>query len=106
MTAFRILIIQRHSAIPKSRVGKDGPWGSHIQGITQLLGFGTMNLNHIKAISKGSKTGTGEATIEINLKLRRLVSEIQDGEIDTDSIYNGFKDNLRLIWDHFLSWES
>ncbi|KAH9784286.1 hypothetical protein KPL71_009595 [Citrus sinensis] len=52
------------------------------------------------------KTGTGEATIEINLKLRRLVSEIQDGEIDTDSIYNGFKDNLRLIWDHFLSWES
>ncbi|KAH9784280.1 hypothetical protein KPL71_009591 [Citrus sinensis] len=43
------------------------------------------------------KTGPGEATIEINLKLRRLVSEIQDGKIATDSIYSGFKDNLREL---------
>lgn len=51
------------------------------------------------------KNATGEATIEINLKLRRIVSEIQDGKIDIDSVYSGFKDNLRLIWDHFLSCE-
>ncbi|KAH9728281.1 hypothetical protein KPL70_008972 [Citrus sinensis] len=51
------------------------------------------------------KSGNGEAIIGINLKFRRIVPEIQDGEIDTDSIYNGFKDNLSLIWDHFLSWE-
>ncbi|GAY68167.1 hypothetical protein CUMW_262010 [Citrus unshiu] len=51
------------------------------------------------------KTATGEATIEINLKLRRIVSEIQDGKIDIDSVDSGFKDNLRLIWDHFLSCE-
>ncbi|KDO38856.1 hypothetical protein CISIN_1g0391422mg, partial [Citrus sinensis] len=26
-----------------------------------------------------------------------------DGKIDTDSIYNGFKDNVRLMWERFLS---
>ncbi|KAL9436506.1 hypothetical protein AB3S75_022539 [Citrus x aurantiifolia] len=49
------------------------------------------------------KTATGEAAIEISLELRSIVSEIQDGKIDADSIYNGFKDYLRLIWDHFLA---
>ncbi|KAH9784330.1 hypothetical protein KPL71_009615 [Citrus sinensis] len=49
------------------------------------------------------KTATGETAIEISLELRSIVSEIQDGKIDADSIYNGFKDYLRLIWDHFLA---
>ncbi|XP_006479042.2 uncharacterized protein LOC102626205 isoform X1 [Citrus sinensis] len=49
------------------------------------------------------KTATGETAIEISLELRSIVSEIQDGKIDADSIHNGFKDYLRLIWDHFLA---
>ncbi|KAJ4721187.1 DNA ligase [Melia azedarach] len=51
------------------------------------------------------KTATGEAAVEIALKLKRVVSEIQEEKVDTDSTYNVFKDNLKLIWDHFLSCE-
>ncbi|ESR56578.1 hypothetical protein CICLE_v10024414mg [Citrus x clementina] len=93
-----------------------GPWGSHILGKdTELLGFWHTEFKSYKSPSLklkvrnadrfDFKTATGEATIEINLKLRRIVSEIQDGKIDTDSVYSGFKDNLRLMWDHFLSCE-
>ncbi|ESR56562.1 hypothetical protein CICLE_v10022814mg [Citrus x clementina] len=103
MNSIRILI---NSAIPDPEVKGDytivGVWHNEFKSYkSPSLKLKVRNVDRFIF-----KTGTGEATIEINLKLRRLVSEIQDGEIDTDSIYNGFNDNLRLIWDHFLSWES
>ncbi|ESR56565.1 hypothetical protein CICLE_v10020658mg [Citrus x clementina] len=115
MNSIRILI---NSAIPDPEVkgGLRWPMGKSYSGDYTIVGVWHNEFKSYKSPSLKLKvrnvdrfifkTGTGEATIEINLKLRRLVSEIQDGEIDTDSIYNGFNDNLRLIWDHFLSWES
>ncbi|GAY66023.1 hypothetical protein CUMW_245460, partial [Citrus unshiu] len=85
MSSIRILI---NSAIPDPKVkgGLRWPVGKSYSGNYTVVG-----------------AGTGVATIEINLKFRRIISDIQGGEIDTDSIYNGFKEQLRLIWDHFLS---
>ncbi|KAL5768016.1 hypothetical protein ACOSP7_014596 [Xanthoceras sorbifolium] len=48
------------------------------------------------------KTATGEATIEVVLKLKRIISDLQEMKVETDSILEVFKDNLKLIWDHFL----
>ncbi|GAY66024.1 hypothetical protein CUMW_245460, partial [Citrus unshiu] len=67
-------------------------------------GVATIEINlKFRRIISDIQSATGWKTIEIHLKWRRIVSEIQGGEIDTDSIYNGFKEQLRLIWDHFLS---
>ncbi|GAY68169.1 hypothetical protein CUMW_262030 [Citrus unshiu] len=114
MNNIRILI---NSAIPDPKVkgGLIWPMGKSYSGNYTVVGVWHHELKSYKSPSLKLKvinvdrfrfkTGTGVATIEINLKFRRIVSEIQDGETDTDSINNGFKDNLRLIWDHFLSWE-
>ncbi|KAK0600732.1 hypothetical protein LWI29_017936 [Acer saccharum] len=48
------------------------------------------------------KVAIGESTFEVNLKLRRIVSHLQEVKIERDSICDVFKDNLRMIWDHFL----
>ncbi|KAJ6349416.1 hypothetical protein OIU77_006906 [Salix suchowensis] len=48
------------------------------------------------------QSGSGEATREIYLKLKRIVSEMQELGAETDSICNMLKDSLRLIWDKFL----
>ncbi|KAH9728291.1 hypothetical protein KPL70_008976 [Citrus sinensis] len=114
MNNVRILI---NSAIldPKVMGGLRWPMGKSYSGNYTVVGVWHREIKSYKSPSLKLtlmnvdrfffKSGTGMATIEINLKFRRIVSEIQDGEIDTDSIYNGFKDKLRLIWDHFLSWE-
>ncbi|KAI9187078.1 hypothetical protein LWI28_024150 [Acer negundo] len=44
----------------------------------------------------------GEASIEVYLKLKRLVSDLQEEKVGTDSIFEMFKDNLKMIWDHFF----
>ncbi|KAK4851178.1 hypothetical protein QYF36_012974 [Acer negundo] len=46
--------------------------------------------------------GVGEATIEVTLKLKRIVSDLQEDKVETDSILDMFKDNLKMIWGHFL----
>ncbi|XP_044473212.1 uncharacterized protein LOC123201709 [Mangifera indica] len=48
------------------------------------------------------KSGTGEATMEITLQLKRLVSEMQEDKLEYGSIYDMFQDTIRLIWDNFL----
>ncbi|KAJ0079544.1 uncharacterized protein LOC116114946 [Pistacia vera] len=48
------------------------------------------------------KSGTGEATMETTLQLKRLVSELQEEKLEYRSIYNMFQDTIRLIWDNFL----
>ncbi|KAK2637642.1 hypothetical protein Ddye_025437 [Dipteronia dyeriana] len=47
----------------------------------------------------------GQASIEVYLKLKRLVSDLQEEKVETDSILDMFKDNLKMIWDHFLCCE-
>ncbi|KAK4852031.1 hypothetical protein QYF36_020512 [Acer negundo] len=42
------------------------------------------------------------ASIEVYLKLKRLVSDLQEEKVGTDSIFEMFKDNLKMIWDHFF----
>ncbi|XP_065630063.1 uncharacterized protein LOC112035781 isoform X3 [Quercus suber] len=49
------------------------------------------------------RTSTGEATREITLKLKNIVSLLQEVEISLVS--EMLKDHLRLIWDHFLCCE-
>ncbi|KAK0600553.1 hypothetical protein LWI29_016097 [Acer saccharum] len=44
----------------------------------------------------------GQASIEVNLKLKRLVSNLQEEKVETDSIFEMFKDNLKMIWVHFF----
>uniref|UniRef100_A0A7N2LAV7 DUF7903 domain-containing protein n=1 Tax=Quercus lobata TaxID=97700 RepID=A0A7N2LAV7_QUELO len=51
------------------------------------------------------RTSTGEATREINLKLKKIVSLLQDQEVEVSSVAEMLKDNLKLIWDHFLCCE-
>ncbi|KAJ0102878.1 hypothetical protein Patl1_03744 [Pistacia atlantica] len=51
------------------------------------------------------KSSTGESTLEITLKLKRLASDILEQKVDTDTNYNMFKDTLGLMWDHFLCCE-
>ncbi|KAH9784323.1 hypothetical protein KPL71_009613 [Citrus sinensis] len=114
MSSIRILI---NSAIPDPKVkgGLRWPVGKSYSGNYTVVGVWHNEFKSYKSPSLKLKVrnvdrflfkaGTGVATIEINLKFRRIISDIQDGEIDPDSIYNGFKDKLRLIWDHFLSWE-
>ncbi|GAY66026.1 hypothetical protein CUMW_245460, partial [Citrus unshiu] len=112
MSSIRILI---NSAIPDPKVkgGLRWPVGKSYSGNYTVVGVWHNEFKSYKSPSLKLKVrnvdrflfkaGTGVATIEINLKFRRIISDIQGGEIDTDSIYNGFKEQLRLIWDHFLS---
>ncbi|KAL9381940.1 hypothetical protein Peur_024975 [Populus x canadensis] len=51
------------------------------------------------------RTGTGETTREIYLKLKRIVSEMQEPGTESDSISKMLEDSLRLIWDQFLCCE-
>ncbi|TXG66218.1 hypothetical protein EZV62_007493 [Acer yangbiense] len=82
------------------------------------------------------KVAISEATFEVALKLRRMVSDLQvncvccfhgdlclllswrckqyvinfsfkfqEEKVETDSIFDMFKDNLRMIWDHFLCYD-
>ncbi|XP_015578691.2 uncharacterized protein LOC8277126 isoform X1 [Ricinus communis] len=51
------------------------------------------------------RSGTGEATMEIYLKLKGIVSELQEQGAESDSVSNMLKDNLKLIWDNFLCCE-
>ncbi|KAL9436511.1 hypothetical protein AB3S75_022542 [Citrus x aurantiifolia] len=114
MNSIRILI---NSAIPDPKVkgGLRWPMGKSSSGSYTVFGVWHHEFKSYKSPSLKLKvinvdrlffeSGSGVATTQINLKFRRIVSEIQEGEIDTDSVYNGFKDKLRLIWDHFLSWE-
>ncbi|TXG46275.1 hypothetical protein EZV62_028223 [Acer yangbiense] len=52
------------------------------------------------------KNAYGQASIEVYLKLKRLVSDLQDEKAETDLIFEMFKDNLKMIWDHFLCLKS
>ncbi|TXG66239.1 hypothetical protein EZV62_007514 [Acer yangbiense] len=50
------------------------------------------------------KNAYGQASIEVYLKLKRLVSDLQDEKAEMDLIFEMFKDNLKMIWDHFLCY--
>ncbi|XP_065630064.1 uncharacterized protein LOC112035781 isoform X4 [Quercus suber] len=53
------------------------------------------------------RTSTGEATREITLKLKNIVSllQFQEQEVEISLVSEMLKDHLRLIWDHFLCCE-
>ncbi|XP_023905108.2 uncharacterized protein LOC112016876 [Quercus suber] len=51
------------------------------------------------------RTSTGEATREINMKLKNIVSLLQEQEVEVSLVSEMLKDHLRLIWDHFLRCE-
>ncbi|XP_065854393.1 uncharacterized protein [Euphorbia lathyris] len=50
------------------------------------------------------RTGTGEATREAYLKLKGIVSELQEQKAESDAV-SMLKDSLKLIWEHFLRSE-
>ncbi|KAI9077923.1 hypothetical protein K1719_040052 [Acacia pycnantha] len=51
------------------------------------------------------RTSTGESASEVYLKLKRIVSELQVGEVDIGLISEMLEQELRLIWDHLLDCE-
>ncbi|KAL4598041.1 hypothetical protein ACB092_11G030400 [Castanea dentata] len=51
------------------------------------------------------RTSIGEVTREINLKLKNIVSLLQEQEVEVSSLTEMLKDHLKLIWDHFLCCE-
>ncbi|WCJ43698.1 hypothetical protein M5689_024422 [Euphorbia peplus] len=50
-------------------------------------------------------TGTGEASREAYMKLKGVVSELQEKGAESDAVSSMLKDNLRLIWEHFFPSE-
>ncbi|XP_075646500.1 uncharacterized protein LOC142617497 isoform X2 [Castanea sativa] len=48
------------------------------------------------------RTSIGKVTREINLKLKNIVSLLQEQEVEVSLVSEMLKDHLRLIWDHFL----
>ncbi|XP_038700135.1 uncharacterized protein LOC119997297 [Tripterygium wilfordii] len=50
------------------------------------------------------KTSIGEATNEVVLKLKGIVTELQEPKLQ-DSVSVMLEDTLKLIWEHFLSYE-
>ncbi|XP_039006077.1 uncharacterized protein LOC120133583 isoform X1 [Hibiscus syriacus] len=51
------------------------------------------------------KTTHGEASEEVSLKLKGIVSGLLEQDVEEDVISDKLKDNLSLIWQHFLSCE-
>ncbi|KAM4080454.1 hypothetical protein ACJW30_11G017600 [Castanea mollissima] len=51
------------------------------------------------------RTSIGDVTREINLKLKNIVSLLQEQEVEVSLVSDMLKDHLRLIWDHFLCCE-
>ncbi|KAL4598031.1 hypothetical protein ACB092_11G030000 [Castanea dentata] len=51
------------------------------------------------------RTSIGVVTREINLKLKNIVSLLQEQEVEVSLVSDMLKDHLRLIWDHFLCCE-
>ncbi|XP_034911685.1 uncharacterized protein [Populus alba] len=51
------------------------------------------------------RTGIGETPREIYLKLKRIVTEMQERGAESDSISKMLEDSLKLIWDKFLCCE-
>ncbi|KAJ0013861.1 hypothetical protein Pint_20252 [Pistacia integerrima] len=51
------------------------------------------------------ETATEDATREVSLKLKGIVSELLAQKRESDSSYSMFKDTLGMIWEHFLCCE-
>ncbi|XVE90073.1 hypothetical protein DITRI_Ditri20bG0047700 [Diplodiscus trichospermus] len=51
------------------------------------------------------RTGFGESSKEVVLKLKGMVSELLEHEVETNVISDMLKDKLRMIWQHFLYCE-
>ncbi|XWS64797.1 hypothetical protein CRYUN_Cryun05aG0034700 [Craigia yunnanensis] len=51
------------------------------------------------------RTGYGETSKEVVLKLKGMVSGLLEQEVETNVIFDMLKDTLRLIWQHFLCCE-
>ncbi|KAK1295241.1 hypothetical protein QJS10_CPA16g00696 [Acorus calamus] len=48
-------------------------------------------------------TNSGEATNEINLKLKGIIGQLKDEVVEMNAIKEMLREKLKLIWDHFLS---
>uniref|UniRef100_A0A2P2JFS3 Uncharacterized protein LOC105647792 isoform X1 n=2 Tax=Rhizophora mucronata TaxID=61149 RepID=A0A2P2JFS3_RHIMU len=51
------------------------------------------------------RSGTGEASKETYLKLKGVISELKAARANGDSVSSILNDNLKLIWENFLSCE-
>ncbi|XP_031284032.1 uncharacterized protein LOC116142766 isoform X2 [Pistacia vera] len=51
------------------------------------------------------ETATEDATREVSLKFKGIVSELLAQKRESDSSYSMFKDTLGMIWEHFLCCE-
>ncbi|KAF8394056.1 hypothetical protein HHK36_020258 [Tetracentron sinense] len=49
------------------------------------------------------RTSTGEVGREVSLKMKGIAGQLQDRNVDIDSVSEMLHDTLKLIWDHFLS---
>ncbi|KAJ6744244.1 DNA-DIRECTED RNA polymerase SUBUNIT ALPHA [Salix purpurea] len=70
--------------------------------VTKIYKSSSFRLNVRDADRFDFKSASGEAAREIVLKLKRIVSEIQEPGAESDSISSMLEDSLRLIWDKFL----
>ncbi|PQQ21191.1 uncharacterized protein Pyn_24127 [Prunus yedoensis var. nudiflora] len=51
------------------------------------------------------RTSTGEATWEVSLMLKKVVSKLQEEKVEVSSISEILEENMRMIWDNFLCSE-
>ncbi|XP_062003148.1 uncharacterized protein LOC133720716 isoform X2 [Rosa rugosa] len=52
------------------------------------------------------RTSIGEASWEISLRLKKLVSKLKEEKVDIDSVSEMLEENMKFIYDNFLSCES
>ncbi|CAB4316044.1 unnamed protein product [Prunus armeniaca] len=51
------------------------------------------------------RTSTGEATWEVSLMLKKVLSKLQEEKVEVSSISEILEENMRMIWDNFLCSE-
>ncbi|XP_044481788.1 uncharacterized protein LOC123208380 [Mangifera indica] len=73
--------------------------------ISEVYATPSLILNIRSARRYNFDTATEEATREVNLKFKGIISELLAQKCESDSIYNMFKDTLEMIWEHFLCCE-
>ncbi|XP_050381172.1 uncharacterized protein LOC126798293 isoform X2 [Argentina anserina] len=52
------------------------------------------------------RTSSGEASWETSLRLKKVVSKLKEEMVDVSSVSEVLEENMKFIWDNFLSCES
>ncbi|KAK1271182.1 hypothetical protein QJS04_geneDACA012673 [Acorus gramineus] len=78
-----------------------GVWHTKFKAYKSL----TMGLKIIQADRFDFLTNSGETTNEVNLKLKGIIGHLKDEVVEMNTVKDMLQEKLKLIWDHFLSFD-